>query len=68
MGMAFRLSLELNLHHCLPQLLESTRAGPHDLEMDRLLVEGGRIWLAVSLDNGSADERSARWSMSKRPV
>lgn len=41
-------SIELGLHKCVPELIVVMRDGGGSAEADRLLVEGGRIWITVS--------------------
>lgn len=42
--------MEMGLYRCLPQLVKTGMGAyktPTDLEKDRPLVVGGRVWLAV---------------------
>lgn len=46
------LSMEMGLYRCLPQLVKTGMGAyksPADLEKDRPLVIGARVWLAVGV-------------------
>ncbi|RSH80872.1 hypothetical protein EHS25_007041 [Saitozyma podzolica] len=49
-GHAFRIAMEMGLYRCLPQLVKTDMGAyksPTDLEKDRPLVIGARVWLAL---------------------
>jgi hypothetical protein len=65
------VSMEMGLYRCLPQLVKTGMGAyksPTDLEKDRPLVVGARVWLAVGAAYHGATNTvpsSARWSSSE---
>ncbi|WVQ97571.1 hypothetical protein IAU59_004685 [Kwoniella sp. CBS 9459] len=50
-GHAIRIAMDLGLHKCLPSLVESgmgARKKDEEIELDRPIVAGARVWLTLS--------------------